>query len=270
MGPLHDPALRDQALQDHVRSVSSEEVEHYREHGWVKLDGLLSEVLASAVLDEVLRLLQTAGVGPSTSINNNGLSVANPRQHSELLAAAAASPALGAAAAALIGEPLRLFSDSVHGRPADGTDRGTQWHQDLIAMPFDRATAGGLWTALVEITPEMGPVQYLSGSHRLPPMGRYYEPGPGAAGEYPWLLERYPPCPAFHLRPGDTLAHHCLTMHGAAPNLGDRPRFAWSTQRFDVRTRYTGLPNDRSDGRGLTIGETFDHEAFPLVAPGPS
>lgn len=268
-------ARHDEEIDDQVRQVTAEEGQFFRENGWVKLDGLVTAELAETLRGHIVEVAK-AREGRTThepveseyvTAQANGLSGVNFRESDDFIGRLATSRSLGEATAELLNvRPLRLWSDSVFGKLGGGKDRiGTPWHQDYPSLPYDRAIGGQIWIAAVEITPEMGPLQHLTGSHREPPLGRGSYSGRGMVEVYPWLLEKYAVSPAFHLQPGDALCHHALTFHSARPNTTDRDRIAWASHRFDARALYNGLVNDRSDGRGLKVGEPFDHPFFPIV-----
>ncbi len=67
----------------------------------------------------------------------------------------------------------------------------TNWHQDLPAMPLDRAGGLQFWLALCDIVPEMGSIQHLSGSQHEPPRGRQGLNGTKLADDYPDIWEKY-------------------------------------------------------------------------------
>jgi len=272
-------------LSKEIRKVTDREVEFFDENGWVKLDKLVSRTLADELFAHMHRVINDRREGGSdhyvdeiTPDAEEGwmrsyVASTNLRESDPWIARLAASRPLAEVAAQLLHtRPLRLWSDSVFFKPrmqADGTTGpGTPWHQDYPSMPFDRAIACGIWIAAVEITPDMGSLQYMSGSHREMPLGKgatFRSPN-GAADVYPWLLDKYEISPAFHMQPGDALVHHSLTMHFSEPNRSTtHDRWAWTSQRFDARTGYNGADNHRSDRRGLVVDETFDHPMFPIV-----
>jgi hypothetical protein len=280
-----------EAVDDQIRMPTEDEIEHYREHGWVKLEGLLSPGLAQMLSDTVVGMLNEAmhatglaasdehGAAEPLTEGASGRTLTQDPWHSSnlrvsngLMGAIATSGALGESYARLLGvRPLRLFSDTVFGLPATsrGMQRpGTRWHQDYPWVPIDRAIGGNLWLACVEITPEMGSLQYLSGSHRERPLGKHFGDSweVGAEEVYPWILERYEISPAFHLQPGDALAHQLLTIHSSQPNRSaDRDRIAWTTQRIDANALYDGKAHPATDSLNLPIDRPLDHEQFPIV-----
>jgi ectoine hydroxylase-related dioxygenase (phytanoyl-CoA dioxygenase family) len=282
--------LPQQARFAQIREVTAEEVDFFNENGWVKLDGLFDPELAGELLRHVQATISARQDGSDDYVNQRApgtdsklvaeyVASTNLRESDDLISSLATCRELGEAAARLLKtHPLRLFADAVFHKPAAQDDTffsgATPWHQDYPAMPMDRANSVQIWVAAAEILPEMGSLQYLSGSHRLPPMGKAeaYElpdgsrPANGAVDIYPWLLEQYEVSPPFHLMPGDALAHHGLTMHYAMPNQSaTSDRWAWASSRFDARVAYNGAPNHRTDGRGLVLNKQFDHPAFPLV-----
>jgi ectoine hydroxylase-related dioxygenase (phytanoyl-CoA dioxygenase family) len=276
---------------DQIRAVTDEEVAFFEENGWVKLEGLLSRSLADELFQHIKAIKEARTEGHDDYVSQRApgtddaavaeyVASTNVRESDSWLEAIACCPELGEASARLLGvRPLRLFADSVFHKRARGNGTGffsneTPWHQDYPATPLDRANDCQIWVAAVEITPDMGSLQYLSGSHRLPPLGKattYRLPDgriapTGAVEIYPWLLEKFEVSPAFHLQPGDALAHHSLTMHYSTDNQTvDRDRWAWGSRRMDARTAYNGAPNHRTDGRGLVLDQPFDHPAFPVV-----
>lgn len=276
---------------DQIRDVTEAEVEFFEENGWVKLDALFARPLADELLQHIQATMNNRMKGDDTYVSERApdakgammreyVASTNLRESDEWLEELSICRELGEASARLIRtRPLRLFTDSVFHKPKRGSEElwysgETPWHQDYPATPLDRANDLQIWVAACEITPDMGCLQYLSGSHRLPPMGKassYRRPdgsmcAKGAVEIYPWLLEKFEVSPAFHMQPGDALAHHSLTMHYSQQNQSTtNDRWAWGSRRMDARICYNGAPNHRTDGRGLEVDRPFDHEAFPIV-----
>lgn len=274
-----------------IRDVTDEEVKFFEEHGWVKLDALFARPLADELLQHIQHVMDERTTGKDSYVAARApdakgalmveyVASTNLRESDAWLEELAVCRELGEASARLLKtRPLRLFADSVFHKPKRGDDEAwfsgeTPWHQDYPATPLDRANDLQIWVAACEITPDMGCLQYLSGSHRLPPMGKataYRGPDgkmmpKGAVEMYPWLLEKFEVSPAFHMQPGDALAHHSLTMHYSQENQSTKhDRWAWGSRRMDARTCYNGAPNHRTDDRGLQLDRPFDHPAFPIV-----
>jgi len=272
---MTQPAAETPSIDTGIRGVTDEEVGFYEEHGWVKLDSLLSRELASELLEQAKNLLGVSGeeapqeksFGRATGSAVHAAFFANAARENESFKQVARSPVLGEVAARLIGaRPLRLWADSIicKVRSTAGEASGdSKWHNDWVMIPIDRADAGSFWIALDEITPEMGSLQYLSGSHRERPLGRFQVVDYSVPE---WLFEKYDVSPAFHLQPGDALAHDSLTFHGASENHTDRNRWAWTSVRFAADALFTGAANARSDSLGLEVNKPLDHPLLPIVA----
>jgi ectoine hydroxylase-related dioxygenase (phytanoyl-CoA dioxygenase family) len=69
-------------------------------------------------------------------------------------------------AAELMGvDGVRLYHDQALVKEPGG--RPTPWHQDEYYWPLDTAHTATLWMPLVDVTAEMGPMRFASGSHRM-------------------------------------------------------------------------------------------------------
>ena len=62
----------------------------------------------------------------------------------------------------------------------------------------------------------------------------------------------------------DLVVSH-YTLHGAGPNLTDRPRWALRISFFPAEARYTGQPYRYCDNLGLAFHEPLDHPNFPIL-----
>jgi hypothetical protein len=283
-------ALTTVDIDSQVRGVTDEDVASFKRDGWVSLPGLVSEELAGVLLgrlkalssldydeltsddpaaDEVVARVGSEGVGKLFFMS---------RLKDEQVWDIVTSRALGEASARLSGtRPMRLFTDGVicklpqwtekKGLKAGLTSGGTPWHQDFSPVPWDRAGGIQFWLALCEITPEMGSMQHLSGSHREPPLGcQHYTSDQTLKDAYPELWDKYELSAAHHFKPGDVLAHNPLTVHYAQPNQTDRLRWVYTSYRIPADTLYNGIPNPRFTEFGFTPWKTFEHPKFPIVA----
>jgi ectoine hydroxylase-related dioxygenase (phytanoyl-CoA dioxygenase family) len=188
-------------------------------------------------------------------------------------------PAL--AAGLLEAAHVNLFYDQLFVKEP-GTANRTRWHNDLPYWPIRGRQVVSFWLALDPTTRESGALEFVRGSHRW---GKWFQPerfgDTKAHGDY----ERNPdylPIPdiqaarddydilSFDLAPGDVVAFHGLTVHGAGGNL-----------RRDVRrrgyaVRYTGDdvvydtrpgPNAHLKVAGIADGTPLSGPSFPQVWP---
>ena len=108
-----------------------------------------------------------------------------------------------------------------------------QWHQEY---PAQLRSIDGLvfWSPLVAMTPQLGPVQFCTGSHRDGAVPVRVGGGPERSGAYALTLKdethviaRYP-VEAPLVAPSDLVVIDFLTLHASGHNQGDRSR--WSMQ----------------------------------------
>jgi len=90
--------------------------------------------------------------------------------------------------------------------------KGRYVHQDFaVGGVQDMLTT---WLPLMDISPQLGGLAVLPGSHLGPPL----RPRLLRADEAGWATTEF--------RPGDVLLFHCLTAHAALPNHADRVRIS--------------------------------------------
>src|SRR3954454_12316520 len=263
-------------VKDAIREITANEVEAFHEQGWVKLDGLVRPDVVAEMLQwataERERWAAT-GTSETSSVRDHGMwtewrFVATDEKR-EPFASVALSPSMGRNAQRLIGRkvPVRYWYDLVACKvPAgeEGASGRTAFHQDLPNHPQDRIGTLTIWIALDEVTPEQGSMRFVTGSHHVGPLGRGVS---DQLEQYPDLLERFEMSPPLHLQPGDATCHDGLTVHGAPPNTGTKPRWSFLLDYFPDDVRYTGVAYNRTDGLGMVAGDRFDHDRSPIVYP---
>ena len=175
----------------------------------------------------------------------------------------------------LIGdEDVKVFWDKTFVKPPVhvGT-RETVWHQDYPYNPIDRRGMLTIWVALEDVPAESGALRFVPRSHRLGPLGRF-DLVSGDHGLSDILrsddLATVGEPVTVPLRAGDATVHDALTLHGAGPNLCDRPRRAWTAVFMPGGTRYLGGPHPHRniDALGMVPYQTFDHPQFTVSAAG--
>lgn len=168
----------------------------------------------------------------------------------------------------LVGEDVRVFWDKTFVKPpaSDGT-RESVWHQDFPYNPIDRRGMLTIWIALEDVPADAGALRFVPGSHRLGPLGRHdlvsreYEVSDLLREDDLELVGEPVTVP---LSAGEATVHDALTLHGAGPNLSDRPRRAWTVVYLPASTRYTGGPHPQEgvNSAGLVTFEPFDQPRF--------
>jgi hypothetical protein len=288
---ISTPAGNANDVEDDVRPVTDTEVAFFKENGWVYLPGLVRPDRSQAMRErgaprlaglmhggnvqfdtpEALRAQLTVanaeGQGVVTD-NKKWLEWRGPVRaaHDEVFEEAVLSPRMGRNVQRLLGRdrPMRVYHDIFMCKLPDAISTRTEWHQDSVAFPIDR-NALTVWIALDEITPDQGPVQFFSGSHRCGLLGRSSpDRRTDLLDEYP-ELGRFALSPPHHMHAGDATVHHGLVVHGATANNTARPRWSYAVAYFPGDARYTGAPNHDCDGFGLRVGQPVDHPSFTPV-----
>ncbi|MEU7814337.1 phytanoyl-CoA dioxygenase family protein [Pseudonocardia sp. NPDC049154] len=249
--------------------VSDEQVTHYQRVGWVHVPELLPADLTQEML---ARIGEGFRVKPSRNENwiedekfTDILSIYNGMAwKDDLFHSIATSPRMTSLAQALLGgEPGQFVHDMAFVKPAEHGAESSM-HQDFPFSPFDRPGTMTVWVALTDMTPDMGTLEFLSGSHTVGPLGRYNrKAGDDMRAANPWLADRFPLEGGLHLRAGDATVHHDLTVHGSQPNSTPRTRSAYTARYMPADVLYTGTPHHHYDTFDLTPNESFaSYEVF--------
>ncbi|HVX21004.1 MAG TPA: phytanoyl-CoA dioxygenase family protein [Acidimicrobiales bacterium] len=271
-----------------MREVTEDEGAFFRQHGWVKLDGLLPASVAGAMLDAVRDTMLGAEGGPLASLVDLPEDPAErifdfdqwrdwhfpARDHGvEPLRSVVFSRQIGLNTRRLLGREVGVnyHADLLAVKMPQGHEASgeTTWHQDWINFPFDRVGFLTFWIALDEVTPAQGSMRFLSGSHHDGPLGRRnFGDAAHVVAYYPDLLDRYELSPPLHLAPGDATVHTGLVVHSAPPNTTDRPRWSLVTSYHPADTCYTGAPHHIfHESLGLEVGQPIRHPQFPTIYP---
>ena len=262
---------------DVCRAVTAEEIAHYRQRGWVKLEAFVQPKL-------VAQLLATARATMGPDGDDNAPSPMPQDFFNPEMAHGLGSPIFGplireagANAKALMGRregiEVRYFSDFYlpklpASKPsAHGGNGKTYFHQDYINWALDRSGGMTIWIALTDLAPESGTMSFVSGSHRMGTLGNYrtFE-DEDVLEQYPELLEECAIEGPVSYRAGDATVHSNLCVHGAGPNLTDAPRWAYAIIVNPSDARWNGGPAEAFDTSGMRILQELDDQRFPIIS----
>ncbi|HEY8384651.1 MAG TPA: phytanoyl-CoA dioxygenase family protein [Porticoccaceae bacterium] len=255
------------------RLVTDSEVAHYREHGWTKLPQFVSHDL----VDHLLSIAKGKMGEDADSNTAYGLSqpyfnaeygsgLSDPRVRSLI-------EAIGKSARILLGRApgveAKYFTDFFapklpSGKVTKNAGNGpTAFHQDFITFAVDRSGGMTFWIALEDYGPEFGTMSFINGSHRLGVMGSYHTYN-DAREAFPELnqLEMSEP---LTYAVGDVSVHSHLTIHGAGPNLTDRPRWSYLVLAQPSDVCWNGAPPEAFDTTGMEVNQRLDDERFPII-----
>ena len=189
------------------------------------------------------------------------------------------SSSAGTIAAQLLdSEAIRIFHEHVLVKEP-GTAQKTPWHHDQPYYCVEGEKLCSLWIPLDPVEQSVCP-EFIAGSHRW---NKSFLPTKfsGVAYERDGDLHAMPDIDAerasydirsWDLQPGDCIAFHFLTVHGAPENLSPNRRRAFSArllgddatyviQAGEMSPPFPGLENR------LTPGSAMEAEEFPLIHP---
>jgi ectoine hydroxylase-related dioxygenase (phytanoyl-CoA dioxygenase family) len=174
-------------------------------------------------------------------------------------------------AAELLGvDGVRLYHDQALLKEAGGGL--TPWHQDQHYWPMATDNTVTMWMPLVDLTPEMGTMHFISGSHRNGYLGDLPISDESEAKFEQFINERgYSKVPGAAMAAGDATFHYGWTLHGAPGNSSNRTREVMTIIWYPDGTRVGPLDNaNRQRDRdrwlpGLKPGDLAASELNPLV-----
>ncbi|GAA0965681.1 hypothetical protein GCM10009555_005730 [Acrocarpospora macrocephala] len=263
--------------------VSDQQVADYRANGWARIPGLIpvEQALELKARLELLRARSEELTPDPERIRSRGqkhigaepsrrqhVMYENPGDYDHLFHAVTYSRRMGETAARFLeAESVRYLRSTIFEKVAESAgNAATNLHQDFPYLPVDRSGTITIWLALCEVAPDMGPLQFVSGSHTFGSLGRDAQTNvrPDFVAQQ-YARHAWPLTDPSAMKPGDATIHADLTIHGAARNTTDRPRtgFAMTYMRSDVL--YTGAPWRHTDALGLEPNKPFDHEMFPIL-----
>jgi len=189
------------------------------------------------------------------------------------------SPAAALVARLMGSDQVNFFHEHVLVKEP-GTAERTPWHHDQPYWCVDGAQVCSIWLPLDPV-PRALCVEFVAGSHLW---GRWFKPRlfvDHTDYDYPEGWESVPHIEArrdayrilsWDLEPGDAIAFHALTLHGAPGNPSAGRRRAFATRWTGDDARYARRPGRLSPpfpemGVALRPGDPMDCETFPVVWP---
>jgi ectoine hydroxylase-related dioxygenase (phytanoyl-CoA dioxygenase family) len=193
------------------------------------------------------------------------------------------SPAGAIAADLMQSDSVRIFHEHVLVKEP-GTDKITPWHHDQPYYCVDGRQVCSMWIPLDPVGIETCP-EFIAGSHDW---GRWFLPRKFSGVDYDHAdatLESVPDIDnnrgdydirSWSLEPGDAIAFHFLTIHGAPSNLsathrrrGFAARWLGDDTVYASRSGETSPPFPGLEQR-LNPGDALTAEEFPLVFTQPA
>lgn len=177
-------------------------------------------------------------------------------------------------AAALMGsDRVQMFHDHVLVKEP-GTSKPTPWHQDGPYYFVEGQQTVSFWSPVDPV--KEASLRCVAGSHKWPrevlptrwvaetsfyPDPEKYMPVPDPDAEGMKVLE-------WEMEPGDAVAFHFRTLHGARGNLASARRRAFSLRLVGDDARYVDRPGRTSPpypGHDMAAGQTLREDWFPYL-----
>lgn len=258
-------------------ALEAEQIERYRERGFLRLDRFLAAdeltELTDAVTGGVAEMggAKLAGVDPSaTPIRDDPgtwydrvfLQRVNLWRISAVVRRFVMAPALGRMLCDLEGiDGIRVWHDqTLQKRPWANP---TTWHADGPNWSFHSRHAVTIWIALDRATIPNGCLWFIPGSHRVTRFHQFpiTENMDRVFDDYPELASRE--AEAVELAPGSAAVFNGMLVHGAGPNMTSGWRRAMTCAYMPDGTTYNGQRNILTDEQvaRLRPGSPLDDDA---------
>jgi ectoine hydroxylase-related dioxygenase (phytanoyl-CoA dioxygenase family) len=264
-----------------IDCVTAADVEAFRRDGAVCLRGVLSSTWMDVLAAAVEQVMANPGRNAKFADHDRRgffQDTDNWRRIPLLQDFVWKSPA-AAVASALLGSPkINFLQDHVLVKEPN-TEKPTLWHQDQPYSPVDGDGFLTMWIAIDPVPLERS-LRFVRGSHGA---GRWYRPrhfstGGLRDGDDPrWsvlpdvdaLPDDFPQI-AWGVVPGDIVAFHGLTLHGAPGNLSSSQRrrvlsLRWTGEDARFALRDGPMSPSPPQDEAPAPGGPLDCRAFPVV-----
>ena len=260
-----------------MTQVTEADIATYRADGVVLLRGLFAdhvETLRAGVARNM------AAPGPYASNNDKPGETGrffddycNWQRIPEFRAVIEGSDVAQVAGALMQSQHVQLFHDHVLVKEP-GTSMATPWHQDGPYYFVEGRQTVSVWSPLDAV--REATLRCVAGSHLWPrdvvptrwvSEAAFFEgdymPVPDPEAEGMRIVE-------FEMEPGDAVAFHFRTLHGARGNRSDSRRRAFSLRLVGEDARYVARPGPTSPpfpGHGMEAGQRLRPDWFPVLTP---
>jgi ectoine hydroxylase-related dioxygenase (phytanoyl-CoA dioxygenase family) len=262
-------------------TLTDKQIEDYRAEGAVLLPGLLKDWV-ERIAAGIERNMREPGPYASENLKEGESGrffddYCNWQRIPEFTDLIYNSPVAETAAQLMGSRTAQFFHDHVLVKEP-GTSKPTPWHQDAPYYFVDGEHTVSFWIPVEPV--EEATLRCIAGSHRwaklVTPMRWLSEQNfyPGAQDYLP--VPDPDREPGTHrvlewpMRPGDAVAFHYKTVHGARGNMSARRRRAFSMRWIGDDARYVTRPGRTSPpfpGHGMVEGQRLREDWFPVVWP---
>ncbi len=256
--------------------LSAENVAQYRQDGHIVLRGVASAAEIANYRQAIIEAVKNYSTEsrPLRERDTYGkafLQVPNLWTKDSTVRQFVMAKGFGKIAAELMGvDAVRVYHDQALFKEAGGGY--TPWHQDKFYWPLDTEHTLTIWRPLVSIQRDMGPLQFVSKSHKEGYLGdfpisdeseRYFQ---DLLEERGLDISENP-----EMNAGDASFHHGWTLHRALANISSEMREVMTIIYFADGTRVLRSDSELHAGEidawlpGLQAGNLVDTSLNPVV-----
>lgn len=254
-------------------TISRENIEFYRENGYIKLKNVLSADVLEYYGKEISAKVQelntnTKPLEERSTYSKAFLQVSNIWEHSEIVKEFILGQRLGRMAAELMEvSGVRIYHDqALYKEPGGGI---TPWHADQYYWPVSSDRTITAWIPLLTIPKEMGPLQFSPGTQNMK-FGRELEISDESEQKLGEVLKSNPLIDEpFDL--GEVSFHSGWTFHRAGANTSDKAREVMTIIYVDenirlIEPKTKAHKSDRERWcKGAEVGGILDGPLNPVV-----
>ena len=263
--------------------LTQQQVEQFRENGFLKGGKVLADDQVEELREEVARVIRdkdNAAVPQPVLLRNisrepaaQTWQIVNIWRASKAFERLISSSAVVNEVAQLMAaRELRIFHDQIQYKPAS-TGAAVPWHQDSIYWTFltPKDVMVTAWVALDDVDEDNGCMRMVPRSHRWGNQQKYlhsikdFYQMPGEFEGKPVEVTRAP------VAKGHVHYHHALTWHGSGQNRSGRPRRAIALHYITEQCRYDANSDMHPMKPFVEVadGEVLKGKSFPLVWSSP-
>jgi ectoine hydroxylase-related dioxygenase (phytanoyl-CoA dioxygenase family) len=250
-------------------SLSPDDVQHYRRHGYLPGKPILSAPEAERFRDGCMKSCRTED---KDGVHRQASNRVKPYLLYQWASDLIRHPKILDAVETLIGPNILAFHTTVWFKEGR-TPNFVPWHQDATYFglaPFEHVTA---WSALTASNPNNGCLQVLPGTHTNGQRGHKDQRDERAMlsrGQTVTDLIDDSQATNLILSPGDVSFHHTLLMHRSGPNASDAPRVGVGVSYIPTHVAHIGQTRlSATLVRGEDRFGNFDPEPEPTSDDSP-
>jgi ectoine hydroxylase-related dioxygenase (phytanoyl-CoA dioxygenase family) len=267
------------SLENHLADeyfLTKDQVQQYQRDGHICLPQLVQpeeiEIYRKAILEAVEKMnTEKRALKDRDTYGKAFLQIFNLWKRNEVLKKFVLAKRFGNVAAKLMGvDRVRIYHDQALFKEAGGGH--TPWHQDQYYWPLDTSKTITLWMPLVDLTKDMGIMQFASGSHNEGYILSKEISDESEAFFHRYVLERgFKISSSETMKAGDGTFHAGWTLHNAPPNNTNTMREVMTIIYFANGTRIA-KPDNAWREKDLEVwlgkkkpGEEASSELNPLI-----